>query len=199
MTTYPNVTISSIVLLAEGETTAGETTATTEEHHKANNFFYGDINEVIWGSLAFLIILGLYLWKGLAPTKRALAKRTQRVADQISQAENTRASAEADLNTVRTNLGNADEEAVRIVADARERSVIVRHDLIARADTEVAEAKNRARIEIEASKSQALADLRAEVVAMTLRATEAVVSSNLDDSVRSQLVDQYIDQVGTAR
>ena len=46
----------------------------------ANNFFYGDINEVIWGSVAFGIIFVLFLWKGVAPIKRAMAKRSARKA-----------------------------------------------------------------------------------------------------------------------
>jgi F-type H+-transporting ATPase subunit b len=75
----------------------------------------------------------------------------------------------------------------------------VRADLIARAESEIEETKTRAGIEIEASKGQALADLRAEVVAMTITATEAVVTQSLTDEVKADLVDRYIQQVGAGR
>jgi F-type H+-transporting ATPase subunit b len=128
-----------------------------------------------------------------------MRQRSERIANQIAQAEADRKAAEAEVASLRQDLGNSDAEAARIVADARERSEVLRADLMARAEAEVNEAKHRARVEIEASKSQALADLRAEVAAMTLRATEAVVAQSLTPETRSELVDQYIEQVGTSR
>jgi F-type H+-transporting ATPase subunit b len=179
----------------EGGTTTGETEATTEAHHK-NNFFYGDINEVIWGSIAFLIVLGVFLWKGLPAVKRVMKKQQDTIATRITSAEDTHKQSEADLAALKASLGNVDQETARIVADARERAEILRVDLKTRAEVEIREALQRARIEIEASKAQALADLREEVVAMTVRATEAILEETLDDSVKASLVDRFIDQVG---
>lgn len=196
------MTTFHIFLATEGGTTAetesGEQATETHSEHK-NNFFYGDINEVIWGSVAFGIIFVLFLRKGLAPIKRAMAKRTKKIEDQIASAEAAKAAADADVAALRRDLGNADVEAQRIVADARERAAHVRADLIARAESEIEETKTRAGIEIEASKGQALADLRAEVVAMTITATEAVVTQSLTDEVKADLVDRYIQQVGAGR
>jgi F-type H+-transporting ATPase subunit b len=204
MTTYAHLVISGPAFLATegGEATSqNEATTGTAEGDAAheNNFFYSDINEVIWGSVAFAVIVALFLWKGLAPIKRVMARRSQRIQDHIAQAEATRAGADAELAAVRTSLGTVDAEAARIVDEARARAATLKADLMARAATDVDEAKNRTRVEIEASKSQAFADLREEVVAMTIRATEAIVSSNLTESLRAELVDQYIDQVGASR
>jgi F-type H+-transporting ATPase subunit b len=169
-----------------------------EEHHK-NNFFYGDINEVIWGSIAFLIIFVLFLWKGVPAVKKAMAKRSDGIATQIESAEAARAGAEAELATLNASLGNADEESRAIVAEATERAAVVRADLIARYEGEVAEVTSRARIEVEAAKQQALADLRDAVVAMTVTATEALLTETLDERTKSTLVDRYIEQVGVSR
>jgi F-type H+-transporting ATPase subunit b len=168
-----------------------------EEHHK-NNFFYGDINEVIWGSVAFGIIFALFLWKGLPAVKKAMKKQQDTIAAKIAAAEAAKAQEEAELAQLRTSLGNADEEAARIVADARERATVVEADLKRRAEVEVQEALQRTRIEIEASKHQALADLREEIAAMTVTATEAILEETLDATVKSLLVDRYIDQVGAS-
>jgi F-type H+-transporting ATPase subunit b len=171
------------------------------EHYSITDsgWWYHDINEVIWGSVAFAIVFAVFLWKGLAPIKRLMVRRSERIADQIAQAEAAKAAAAQELTALRASLGNADQDAERILAEARERAEVVKRDLIARAESDVEETKNRARIEIEASKSQTLADLREEIIAMTIVATEALVAANLDDSLRAELVDQYIDQVGASQ
>ena len=48
---------------------------------------------------------------------------------------------------------------------------------------------------MEASRQQAIADLRAEVAGIALGAAEKVVQSSLDDDAQRRLVDQYIDEV----
>jgi F-type H+-transporting ATPase subunit b len=191
---YPTI----VLYAAEGggETEGGETHA--EEGHHENNFFYGDINEVIWGSVAFLIVFALFLWKGLPAVKKQMKKQQEGIAAKIDAAAAAKAQEEAELARLRASLGNADEEASRIVAEARERSTVVEADLKRRAETDIEETVHRARIEIEASKQQALADLREEIAAMTVTATEAILDDALDPTVRSLLVDRYIDQVGTA-
>ncbi len=168
-----------------------------EEHHK-NNFFYGDINEVIFGSIAFLIIFAVFLWKGLPAIKKIMKAQQDAMTARIEAAEAAKVKEEAELAALQTSLGNADEEAARIVADSRERAEIVKADLIRRAESDVQEGLQRARIEVESSKTQALADLREEIAAMTVTATEAILDDVLDDTVRSLLVDRYIDQVGAS-
>jgi F-type H+-transporting ATPase subunit b len=158
-----------------------------------------DINEVWWGIAGLVPILVIFFWKGLPAIKAALAKRTARIADELSTAEQARRDAEAEVASLRANLGNADEESRRIVAEARERAATLEADLISRYETEAREALQRARIEVEAAKSQALADLREEVVGMTVQATEAILAEQLDASSQTELVDRYIDQVGAPR
>jgi F-type H+-transporting ATPase subunit b len=165
------------------------------EHHE-NNFFYGDINEVIWGSVAFLIIFAIFLWKGVPAIKKIMKKQQEALEARIAAGEATKAAEEAQLTQLRSDLGNADDEAARIVAEARERAEVVKADLKRRAEEDIREAVQRAHIEIESSKTQALADLREEITSMTVHATEAILEDSLDDTVRSLLVDRYIDQVG---
>jgi len=166
-----------------------------EGHHS----FYGNKNELIWGTASFLIIFGLFLWKGLPLVKKVAAARSQRIADEIAAAEAAKADAQRELAALQASLGNADVDAAAIVAEARTRADTVKVDLRARAEAEVEESKQRARIELEASRQQAFADLQAEVAAMTVTATQAVVNENLTDAVRNDLVEQFISQLGATR
>ncbi len=181
---------------ASGETTAGTTTEATAKSH---NSFYGDKNELYWGTAAFLILFALFIWKGVPLVKKAAAKRIQRITDEIAVAENGRAAAERELTTLKANLGNASVDAEAIIAEAHTRADVVKADLTARAAADVDASTQRARIEIEASKHQAFADLQAEVATMTLTATHAVVQENLTSDVQSDLIEQFITQLGAQK
>ncbi len=170
-----------------------------EEHHPNKWLLPGDINEVIWGTLAFLVVFALFVWKGLPALKKAMQARSSRIGAEIAAAEQGRAAADAELASVKSSLANADDEAQRIVDEAKKRAATVKSDLMTRAEAEVEAARARARVEIEASKGQALADLRAEVATRSMVAAEAVVRSNLDPSTQSDLIDRYIEQVGGSK
>jgi F-type H+-transporting ATPase subunit b len=58
--------------------------------------------------------------------------------------------------------------------------------------------RQRAAAEIEASKAQALSELRGEITAIALGAAERVVERNLDDATNRALIDSYIDSVGAS-
>jgi F-type H+-transporting ATPase subunit b len=158
-----------------------------------------DINEFWWGLAAFIGIMSLLIWKVLPIAKKGLAGRSEKIAAQLDQAAAQKQSADAEVAALKASLSNADEESARIVADARRRADQMQADLKAKADADVAEAKQRTHIEIEASKQQAFADLQAEVAAMTFTATQAVVTENLTDAVKTDLIEQFITQLGAAR
>lgn len=158
-----------------------------------------DMNEFYWGLAAFIGIVALLGWKVLPIAKKGMAGRSAKIAAQLETAEAQRAAAADEVATLKASLSGAGEESARIVAEARARATQIEADLKAKADADVAEVKRRARVEIEASKAQSLADLQAEVLAMTVTATEAVVGANLDAATQADLIEQYIQQVGATR
>lgn len=66
---------------------------------------------------------------------------------------------------------------------------------MARHEAELADLRTRAAADIESSRAQAIADLRAEVAGIALGAAERVVQSSLDAEVQGRLIDAYIDEV----
>lgn len=159
-------------------------------------FLPGSINEFWWGTIAFGLLVAVFVWKGLPPLRRLMRARTDRIVGEIRSAEEERATAEAELEEVRRRLSEAASESERIVAEAAERASRLEADLLERARAEIAETKERARIEIEASKEQALADLRAEIAAQAAVAADAVVRANLDETAQHELIADYIARVG---
>ena len=73
-----------------------------------------------------------------------------------------------------------------------------RHREVERAQAEAAEIAARAAADVEASRSQALADLSAEVSTLAVGAAERVVTSSLDEDTKRKLVEDYITKVGAS-
>ena len=167
------------------------------EGHAKNGFIIpGDINEAIWGTISFLIIFALFMWKGLPAVKVMWNGRIDRIRNEVSSAAETRAAAEAKLAEVESNIANADDERQRIIAAARTDAQTVKAQIIARAGTDAADLKARGLADAEAAKAQATSDLQAEIGALALGAAEKVVANSLDAATQSQLIDSYIDRVG---
>jgi F-type H+-transporting ATPase subunit b len=155
-----------------------------------------DINEVIWGTIAFLIVIGLLVWKAGPAIKTGLAKRPERIKGELDVAAANRAEAEARLADVKSAVADSDKEKERIVAEARETATKLTADTIARANSEAAAIRERAVTELASARRQAQADLTAEVSRLALGAAEKVVASNLTDSTQQSLIESYISQVG---
>lgn len=165
--------------------------------HAENGFILpGDINEAIWGSISFTLIVLLFLWKGLPAVKVMWNGRIDRIRNEVTSAAETRAAAEAKLAEVESNIANAADERQRIIAAARTDAQTVKAQIIARAGTDAADLKARGLADAEAAKAQATSDLQAEIGALALGAAEQVVANSLDAATQNQLIDSYIDRVG---
>lgn len=156
------------------------------------------INELIWGGLAFFIVVGLLVWKAGPAIKNAWNGRIERIEGELDAAADARQSAEAELNGVRDRIANVDTERQRIVDEARQTAATLKAQLIERAQAEAAEVAQRSTSDIEAAKAQALADLRSEVGALAMGAAEEVVRESLDAETQRSLVESYISRVGAS-
>ncbi|MBR11686.1 MAG: ATP synthase F0 subunit B [Acidimicrobiaceae bacterium] len=162
---------------------------------EAPNPIIPEVNEIIWGGAAFLILFVLMVKKGFPAVKGAMDARAERIRSDLDAAEQAKADAQAVQADYESRLADAKGEASRLVDEARAAADQVRADLIARAEADAAGIRERAAAEAEASKAQAIADLRAEVSGIALGAAERVVQSSLDAEVQGRLIDAYIDEV----
>ncbi len=170
--------------------------ASETEHHANGWVLPGDINEVIWGTIGFLVVATLIVWKGGPAIKAMWNGRIDRIRTELETAATARAEAEARLAAVEADLADADNERQRIVTEARETAAAVKAQIIAKAGTDAADLRTRGASDVEAAKAQATSDLQAEIGILAVGAAEAVVANALDAATQSQLIDNYIDKVG---
>ena len=156
-----------------------------------------DINEVFWGSIAFFIVMGMVIWKGGPAIKTMWNGRIERISGEIDSAEAARSQAEADLAEVQSRIADADQERARIRAEAEQTAEAVKGQILAKADSDTVELAARTVADIEASKSQATADLQSEIGVLALGAAEEVVTRNLDAATQHQLIESYISSIGS--
>ena len=154
-------------------------------------------NEIIWGSIAFLVTL-VALWKFAFPAmKKGMENRSERIRVDLQAAEDARLEAEKVKGDYEQRLALAKQEATRVIEDARATADSLKAELQHRAEADIADMRQRAAADIEAMKSQVMADLQHEVAQIAIGAAEVVVEKNLDRATQMQLVENYIAQVGS--
>jgi F-type H+-transporting ATPase subunit b len=156
-------------------------------------------NELIWGIISFTVLLVL-LWKFAYPgLKKGMDARTERIASSIDEAESAKTEAQTLLDDYRRQLADARNESGRIIEEARQQADSLKRDQESRLQAELAEMRARAAADIESAKAQAVADLHADVAQIAIGAAEVVVQHNLDADTQTQLIENYINQVGSSR
>jgi F-type H+-transporting ATPase subunit b len=155
-------------------------------------------NELVWGAISFVILLGLlykFAWPGL---KKGLEGRTERIRSDLDAAESQRAEANQILSEYQAQLADAKNEAARVIEESRQTADAMRRDLQTRAEAEITEMRQRAAADIEAAKAQAIADLRNEVASLAIGAAEQVVGRSLDRDTNVALVEEYINRLAAS-
>lgn len=156
-------------------------------------------NELIWGAISFTAVFILLAKVAYPSIKKGMEGRTDRIRGDIATAEKAKTDAEALLADYQRQLADAKNEAGRVIEEGRQTADALRRDLQARAETDIAELRQRAAADVESAKAQAIADLRAEVASLAIGAAEVVVQRNLDRDTQVQLIENYINQVGSQR
>jgi len=171
----------------------------TDDCHEAPSPIIPAIDELVWGSISFVVLFLLMRKFAYPAIKKGMEARTERIRADLDAAENAKTEATGVLDGYKAQLADAKSEAGRIIEEARQAADALRKDQEARLQTELAETRARATADIEAAKVQAVADLRGEVAQLAVGAASAVVNKNLDAAAQTQLIEDYINQVGSAR
>lgn len=168
---------------------------TIDDCREAPNPLLPETNEIIWGSLGFVVVFGFLTWKGYPAMKKAMADRADRIKADLDAAERARTEAETEKSNYLASLSGAKSEAAAIIEEARKQADQLKVDAQARLNDELAAARTQAQADIEAAKGQAMAELRGEVTSIAIGAAEAVVQRALDRDAQIQLIEDYINQV----
>ena len=156
-------------------------------------------NELIWGGIAFVILFVLLAKVAYPGLKQGMDNRAEKIRESIDDAEKAKTDAQGILAEYQRQLNDARTESARIIEEARQAADKLRQDLKRQAETEVAELRARSQEDIQAQVQRAMADLQGRVAELSIELAEKVVERSLDRETNMQLIENYINQVGSAR
>jgi F-type H+-transporting ATPase subunit b len=152
-------------------------------------------NEIIWGSLAFLVLLGFFFWKGIPAVKNMEKAREDRIRNDLESAERAKNEAENERAQYEGLIAQARTEAGTIIDEARQAAEAVKRDITAKAEEEANEIRARAQADIANQTQQAMAQLHDDVAQLSIELAGRIVERNLDTDTNRQLVNNFIDEL----
>jgi F-type H+-transporting ATPase subunit b len=164
-------------------------TPPAEEH----SLLFPTLPDLIWGTLAFVIILVLFIWKVLPALNKLLDARSDAIEGGLKRAEAAQAGAQEALDQYNSQLAEARAEAGRIREQARADGAAILAELKEQASAEAARITSNAQVQIEVERQAALVSLRAEVGVLALDLASAVIGEALNDDKKSTaIVDRFL-------
>ena len=147
---------------------------------------------MIWTLVAFFVGLTV-MWKFVyGPITTALEARDKKVEDSITAAEVARKAAEAQMAQAKVELQKAQENAKRTVEEAMSRAEKQAAEAVRVADERAKAELQKARDTIAAEKRQALQEIRALAVDLTIAATGKLLQQEVDAAKNRPLVQQFV-------
>ena len=177
--------------------TTDEIDQAVEDCHSAPSLVLPEISEIIWGGLAWLIVIVGLTKFGFPVMKKTLKGRSDKIRGDLEAAEQAKASANTELEQYRAQLADARSEANAIIEEGRQQAEVVRAELVAKAEADASELRAKAQEDIRAASERATAELQASVSDLSIELAEKIVERNLDRDTQIALIESYINQVGS--
>jgi F-type H+-transporting ATPase subunit b len=153
--------------------------------------------ELIWGLVAFLLLLGI-MYKFVFPNaNQMLEQRSAAIVGKMEEADTKLAEAEEARGRFEAQLADARGEANRIIEDAKSTAESLRADVVRKAEAEAAAIVERAQADIAAERERALQELRTQVGVISVELASRIVERELDAGTHQVLVDEYIQRLAS--
>jgi len=159
--------------------------------------FQINLFQVIVAAANFALFLVLMWTFAFKPVSAMLEARKERIEQGLKDAEQARHDRDSAEQERLTTLAEARREANDILARAQKVAQETRDSDIAATRTELERLRTSAAQEIEAERSRALADLRAEVADLALAAAGKVLGESMTDARQKRLVEEFLASSGT--
>jgi F-type H+-transporting ATPase subunit b len=160
---------------------------------ESNSILLPSLPDLVWGTIAFVVVL-VVVWRLVLPNvTRALDARADAIEGGLKKAEEAQAGAQKALEQYNAQLAEARAEAGQIRDQAREDAKKIRAELVEQAQADAARIVANAQTQIEAERSSALTSLRTEVGSLALGLASSVIGESLTDDTRSTaIVDRFL-------
>ena len=157
-----------------------------------NPLDFTQLGIMIWTWIIFLAALP-FIWKVvMGPISKSMLARDERATSAIAAAEAAKTEAEKARVAVEASLAEARAEAAKTVEAARVRAEAREKELLGEAKAASEKLLEQARTEIRSEQAKAVAQIRAQVVELSLAAAGKVLERKVDAADDRRLVEELV-------
>ena len=144
-------------------------------------------------TVALFLVLKKFLWK---PVLKIIDDRQKEIDDMYTDAEKAKANAETMEQEYTQKLAQATDTGERLVKEAVARGQSREEEIIRQATAEADAIRKKAGADVELEKKKAIQDAKNEISGIALAIAGKVVGKELTAQDQSELVDQFIADLG---
>ncbi|MBN4081022.1 F0F1 ATP synthase subunit B [Caldithrix abyssi] len=151
----------------------------------------------IWTIITFLVLffaLAKFAWK---PLLKMLQDREDMIRNSLEDAEKAKVELERLNEESEAIMAKARAEAQTILVDGKVAAEKVKEDTVARAKVQANKIREDAGKQIQVEKDKAIAEIRLEVVNLSLSVAEKLIQKNLSDADNKSLIEESLKKVKT--
>ena len=153
---------------------------------------------LFWSVVTFLILLVVLKKVAWGPIIGALEARENEIKEALSSAEIARENAEKASKDYDNLVKKARAEAQEIITESKTTGERVREEIRETAEKEARDLINKAQIQIDAERENAVNEIKSVVVDLSIQAASKVIEKNLDSDDNKRIVKDTIEGIGKA-
>jgi F-type H+-transporting ATPase subunit b len=173
---------------------AGNLLAEAHEGHEAGFGLNFDLLETNLINLIIIIAVLVYFGRGFLG--KVLKERQLTIESAIQDAERRKQEASVALAEQQQKLAQAQTEASRIIAEAKESAEAAKAMILAKAEQDVQRMKAAASQDLDSQQERVIRELRQRAVMMAVQQAEVSLKSDLNEDTKRHLIDRSVAMLG---
>ncbi len=155
-----------------------------------------NFKSIIIQGIGFLILLFVLKKFLFGKISTAIKERTEGIKSTYAKVESDKTEAERLKSEYQSKLSEAEVEAAKRIQEAINEGSRVSEEIIKRAKEEVELMRVKAQESIEQERKKALADIRNQVVTLSILASSKIIQQSITPKTAEKLVDDFIEEIG---
>ena len=143
----------------------------------------------------FLIVILMY-WILHKPVTEMLEKRKQGIAKNIDDAKAAKADAQELKASYEEKITKIDEEADKLLKEARAKALVREEQIIAEAKKEAEEIKAKAEADIRLAQEKVKDEMKSQMIDVSTLMASKFVALSLDEAKQNEIIDEVIREMG---
>lgn len=158
-----------------------------------------NIKAVIIQAVGFLILLFVLKKYLFGKISAMIKERSEGIKSAYTKIDDDRLAAERLKGEYQKKISDAETEVARRIQEAVNEGSRVSEEIIKRAKEEIELMKIKAKEGIDQERKKALADIRNQVVTLSILASSRIIRQSISSQTAEKLVDDFIEEIGELR